>query len=109
MYCSGWLKRGPSGIIGTNITDAKETVASIVKDLTAGSLKRIGKIGEGASTQGLLSLLKERQKDGRVVTWKGYQKINEAEEERGARVGKPREKIDDVDEMIEVSKTKAFF
>ena len=103
MYCSGWLKRGPSGIIGTNITDAKETVASIVKDFTAGSLKRIGK-SEGPSTEGLLSLLKERQKDGRLVTWKGYQKINEAEEERGAKVGKPREKIDDVDEMIKVSK-----
>lgn len=30
LYVSGWLKRGPSGIIGTNITDAKETVASIM-------------------------------------------------------------------------------
>jgi adrenodoxin-NADP+ reductase len=33
LYVSGWLKRGPSGIIGTNITDAKDTVGSIVKDL----------------------------------------------------------------------------
>ena len=33
LYVSGWLKRGPSGIIGTNITDAKDTVASIIKDI----------------------------------------------------------------------------
>lgn len=32
LYCSGWLKRGPSGIIGTNIVDAKNTVSSILAD-----------------------------------------------------------------------------
>ena len=32
LYCSGWVKRGPSGIIGTNIPDSRETVASLIKD-----------------------------------------------------------------------------
>lgn len=33
MYCSGWARRGPSGIIGTNITDARSVVAAIVEDV----------------------------------------------------------------------------
>lgn len=33
MYCSGWARRGPSGIIGTNITDARSIVAAIVEDV----------------------------------------------------------------------------
>lgn len=33
MYCSGWARRGPSGIIGTNITDARSVVAAIVQDM----------------------------------------------------------------------------
>lgn len=33
MYCSGWARRGPSGIIGTNITDARSAVAAIVEDV----------------------------------------------------------------------------
>lgn len=32
VYCSGWLKRGPSGIIGSNIADAKETVGVLLED-----------------------------------------------------------------------------
>lgn len=34
MYCSGWARRGPRGIIGTNITDARSVVAAIVEDIT---------------------------------------------------------------------------
>ena len=33
LYVSGWLKRGPTGIIGSNIADAKETTAAILEDL----------------------------------------------------------------------------
>ena len=38
LYCAGWLKRGPSGIIGTNIIDARETVAAIFEDAMTGEL-----------------------------------------------------------------------
>lgn len=37
LYCSGWVKRGPSGIIGTNIPDSRETVASLIKDAQVSS------------------------------------------------------------------------
>ena len=40
MYVTGWIKRGPSGFIGTNKTDSGETVASLLADLEAGLLPR---------------------------------------------------------------------
>lgn len=38
LYVSGWLRRGPSGIIATNITDARDTVKSVVQDVKEGRL-----------------------------------------------------------------------
>jgi len=43
LYVTGWLKRGPSGIIGTNIADAKETVGNILYDLAQGLLNDVDK------------------------------------------------------------------
>ena len=55
LYCAGWCKRGPTGIVGTNIPDAKETVASIMKDAEAGALPSI------ASTDGSSAIPKLRE------------------------------------------------
>lgn len=44
LYVSGWLKRGPTGIIGTNIPDARETVAAILEDKASGSLPPIAAV-----------------------------------------------------------------
>lgn len=41
MYVTGWLKRGPTGIIGTNINDAKETLQTVLHDAKQGSLPRL--------------------------------------------------------------------
>jgi hypothetical protein len=46
-YVSGWLRRGPSGIVGTNITDAKETAASLLEDHAAGKLHACEKVMPG--------------------------------------------------------------
>jgi NADPH-dependent glutamate synthase beta subunit-like oxidoreductase len=98
LYTSGWLKRGPSGIIGTNISDAKETVATIVRDLdSAGS-------NDGAASGDLESLLNERSVD--VVRWEDYLRI-EDEERRSRRSDiQPREKIVDLEGLMKAAYSK---
>ena len=94
LYVSGWLKRGPSGIIGTNISDAKDTVSSIVKDLRDMAEKKVdGRVG-------LDSLLLER--NVKAVDWESYQRIDAAEKNasRLRSDGQPREKFTSVDEML---------
>jgi NADPH-dependent glutamate synthase beta subunit-like oxidoreductase len=92
LYASGWLKRGPSGIIGTNIADAKDTVASIKKDLDHQAIK------EG--NRSLQSLLAER--GVKVVDWSSYELIDAAETDakRKRSEHQPREKIPNIDEML---------
>ena len=96
LYVSGWLKRGPSGIIGTNIVDAKETVDTIMNDLLQSSSKK-SKHGRDE----LLTILKERNVD--VVDWDMWCKISEEEIKRGKIDGRVREKIVDVNDMLHVA------
>lgn len=93
LYVSGWLKRGPSGIIGTNIADAKDTVASISRDLDEQPIKR-------RSDGSLKSLLEDR--GVKVVDWACYERIDafETDESRRRSKEQPREKITTVEEMI---------
>ena len=100
LYCTGWLKRGPSGIIGTNITDARETVACILEDKKGGKLDKFGLDSPLAS---LRSLLQTRGKDTtKLVDWQSWLKIDEKERADGLSVGKPREKIVSVEKMLNV-------
>jgi adrenodoxin-NADP+ reductase len=100
LYCAGWLKRGPSGIIGTNITDARETVACILEDKKGGKLDKFGLDSPLAS---LRSLLQTRGKDTtKLVDWQSWLKIDEKERADGLSVGKPREKIVSVEKMLNV-------
>jgi len=94
LYVSGWLKRGPTGIIGTNIVDAKETVKSIVEDYKSNKL-----VPNGEDIQFLL------QKSGvQYVDTMGWSKINKAEEERGSLLGKPRDKFVNVQDLINAAR-----
>jgi len=92
IYCAGWIKRGPSGIIGTNRPDSVETVGSLLADLSA--LDASQKPG-GA---GLRTLLEG--KGVRVVSYEDWQKINAAEMVNGEAKGKPREKFTRIDDML---------
>lgn len=89
LYTSGWLKRGPSGIIGTNIADAKDTVATILHDLKESSLESQSKNPPSS----LEDLLQERGVV--VVDWQAYQKINakEIDEVHKRHPDQPREKL----------------
>ncbi len=94
LYTTGWIKRGPSGIIGTNRACAVETVGSLLEDL--GSLPT-----EKAGTEALLSILSER--GTRVVEFADWQKIDTEEVSRGEPKGKPREKFTRREEMLAVA------
>lgn len=98
LYVSGWIKRGPSGIIGTNIVDAKETVGSILSDLNSGVLKG----SDEDAHQAVLDLLAKR--NVHVVDLEGWRRIDAEEEKRGIANNKPREKLVTWEELIQHSR-----
>ena len=92
LYVTGWIKRGPSGVIGTNKPDSHETVASLLPD--APGLVPCT-IPNSAALQGLLA-----QRGVRPVSYADWRRIDAAEIERGAANGKPREKFTRIEEML---------
>jgi adrenodoxin-NADP+ reductase len=102
LYVSGWLKRGPSGIIGTNIADAKDTVESIVNDLQGD--QRVPK----AQTQSLLKQLLE-ERNVQVVDWDSYLRINDQETspKRLRSPNQPREKLTEWQDLLEAAIEKS--
>lgn len=94
LYAAGWIKRGPSGVIGTNKADSEETVKNLLSDtLSLPSCPQ-------PDTQAVLIFLKS--KNIRVVSFADWKKIDAAEIARGKILGKPREKFVKVEEMLEV-------
>ncbi|POM71417.1 NADPH:adrenodoxin oxidoreductase [Phytophthora palmivora] len=107
LYCTGWVKRGPSGIIGTNIVDARETVNCIVEDFAAGNYLH-SESSTDEDLDGLKAvekLIKKRNPDKQLVRWADYERLNAEENRRGELVGKPREKVTSVTEMLEIAKS----
>lgn len=95
VYVVGWIKRGPVGFIGTNKTDAQETVETILDDLDAGLPAPTG----GAAA--IAALVAERHADAADLA--AWQRLDAAERERGAQAGRPRAKITDVAEQRSVA------
>ncbi|CAM8988056.1 unnamed protein product [Rhodiola kirilowii] len=98
LYVCGWLKRGPTGIIGTNLYCAEETVASISEDLEQGSLSSSLKLPKPGS-EGLSQLLDSR--NVRIVPFSGWEKIDAEERRLGSLKNKPREKLASWEEAYE--------
>jgi ferredoxin--NADP+ reductase len=96
-YAVGWIKRGPSGVIGTNKKDAQDTVDSIFEDLDAGKIPERGPVSPSIE-----ELLAERAGDH--VTYLGWQAIDAAEVSAGEPHGRPRVKFCSVAEMVEAAK-----
>jgi len=101
LYAVGWIKRGPSGVIGTNKKDAQETVDNLFADLEAGRIPGAELAGDRGSIEALLT---ERRPDH--VTFEGWQAIDATEVEAGKPLGRPRVKLCRVDELVEASKAK---
>jgi ferredoxin--NADP+ reductase len=92
VYCAGWIKRGPSGVIGTNKKDATETIQHVVEDAAA------GKLGHGVSPDEVDELLAERGL--RVVTQAGWESIDHSERTAGEPHGRPRVKLGEWDALL---------
>jgi ferredoxin--NADP+ reductase len=91
-YAVGWIKRGPSGVIGTNKPDAVETVDHLLADHAAGILRVSGELSP------VEALLEQRKI--RIVTWDDWRILDEIERGKGASLGRPRVKFTTIAEML---------
>ena len=98
VYCAGWIKRGPSGVIGTNKKDASETVELLLEDARAGTLPQ----APDASAEAVDALLAGRGVE--VVMYSGWELIDRVECDRGAPHGRPRIKLARWDELLRAAK-----
>ncbi len=98
-YVVGWIKRGPSGVIGTNKRDAQETVDHVLEDLDENRLPEPA-VGDPAEVEALVA---ERQPD--LVTYSGWELIDAAEKAAGEPQGRPRVKFTRVEEMLDAART----
>ena len=96
LYTSGWIKRGPSGIIGTNRLDSIETTASLIEDINV--LKECNQISSDNFSQ-LLT-----RKGCYYIDYDKWKMIDAKEIEYGKKLGKPRLKITDIQHMLEITK-----
>jgi ferredoxin--NADP+ reductase len=95
-YTAGWIKRGPSGVIGTNKPDAVETVENMMVDLANGRILNPAH----PTAEAALDMITAKQP--RYVSYADWQKLDEIEVQRGKEQGRPRVKFVDVEEMLAV-------
>jgi ferredoxin--NADP+ reductase len=93
-YTAGWIKRGPTGVIGTNKPDAAETVATMLEDAAQGRVLWPDHPEAGA-VEGLVG----RRQPG-VVSYADWRRLDELEVARGRAQGRPRVKLTRVEEML---------
>ena len=92
-YAAGWCKRGPTGLIGTNSLDAKDTVVGMLADYEAQNLISPNK-------DDIAGLLAERSID--AVTWADWQRLDAWERKEGESRGKLRHKLTSIEELMTV-------
>jgi ferredoxin/flavodoxin---NADP+ reductase len=97
VYAVGWIKRGPTGILGTNKRDAEETVTCLVEDLAAAALPAAA----SCRREPIDALLAERAPG--LVTVDGWRAIARHELERGRRERRPRVKLAAREELLDVA------
>jgi ferredoxin--NADP+ reductase len=97
QYVAGWAKRGPSGVIGTNKADAKETVEHMIEDAATVT----GVADDAADLEAIPDLL--RDKGVRFITFAQWQLVDEHEIAEGKRQGRPRVKVVDTEEMLRIA------
>jgi ferredoxin/flavodoxin---NADP+ reductase len=97
VYAVGWIKRGPTGILGTNKRDAEETVRCLVEDLRSGSLPQ----PPADARVRIDALLAQRKPD--LVTAEGWRVIDRQEVEQGREQQRPRVKFASTGELLAVA------
>jgi ferredoxin/flavodoxin---NADP+ reductase len=96
-YVVGWIKRGPSGVIGTNKPDSVETVDALLEDVVAGRLTE-----PAGADCGIDPVLAGR--GVQVVTWADWQRLDARERELGQKAGRPRIKLCRIPDMLDAIK-----
>lgn len=97
VYGSGWISTGPVGVILSTMNNAFQQANLLVNDVQA------KKINIEEKKQGYESIQQILIKKGvQVVSFDGWRKIDKVEIEKGEKVGKPREKIVDIEEMLKI-------
>jgi ferredoxin/flavodoxin---NADP+ reductase len=93
-YTAGWIKRGPSGVIGTNKPDAAETVQAMLEDVAEGRVRAPAE----PSRDVVERLVSERQP--RFFSYGDWQRLNEIEVSKGRPAGRPRIKLTSIEDML---------
>jgi ferredoxin--NADP+ reductase len=91
LYASGWIKRGPSGVIGTNKPDALETVECMLEDLQADRFLSDDDPASGKSRDAVEQYL--RRRDVPYIGYPDWLKLDAIEIENGKSLGRPRVKF----------------
>jgi ferredoxin--NADP+ reductase len=99
LYVTGWIKRGPTGVIGTNKQDAGETVECIAEDIACGAVN----VPENPDADTVLDLVSRAQPD--YLTYDDWIRIDSLEIERGKALGRPRLKFTSVEEILKALKS----
>lgn len=94
LYTGGWIKRGPSGVIGTNKPDALETVECMMEDLAAGSVLE----PSGPGAEKAEAMVRTAKPD--FVSWQDWKRLDEIEIEKGQKLGRPRLKFTRIADML---------
>ncbi|AYJ50324.1 FAD-dependent oxidoreductase [Rhodococcus sp. P1Y] len=97
VYVTGWIKRGPSGVIGTNKKCAVDTVDALLQDHLEGILTPAGLPAES-----LISIIEDRAPD--ALDYEGWSRIDKAERSAGKERSRPRVKFVDVESMLAVAR-----
>ena len=95
-YVVGWIKRGPTGVIGSNKSDSQETVDTLVSDLSGADLAEVG----ADYPEELVEWLLERQP--KLITDDHWKLIDEHERSAGQPHGRPRVKLTSVAELLRI-------
>lgn len=91
LYVAGWIKRGPTGLIGTNKACATATVEVMERDLD-----QVGPARDDGATEALLS------QATRAITWEDWKRLDAHEMEAGVRTGRPRVKLWSTEDALSV-------
>lgn len=97
VYVTGWAKRGPSGIIGSNRKCARDTVRALLDDLASDRIGRSAAFGRDEVS----ALLRSRQP--KLVEYQGWKAIDEAERHAGQAAGRPRVKLTSMPALLAAS------
>ena len=99
-YVAGWIKRGPTGVIGTNKQDAVETVHRMLETFLQEKIEP----RQQTDSSGIESLLKERNVD--YVSFEDWKLLDEYETEAGQEQERPRVKVTSIEKMLEIIRDK---